>query len=87
MTGLSGTPSHGVRLEVVLDEDASTKDRAVYRGKLYEPEASRDPHRQQRGADQDAPAFVAGQSAAQQGERDQAERHTDAKRRRDARRP
>jgi hypothetical protein len=42
MTGLSGSPTHGVRLEVVLDEDASTAERAVYRGKLHEPEASRE---------------------------------------------
>ncbi|NUO48887.1 MAG: hypothetical protein HOV80_08530 [Polyangiaceae bacterium] len=42
MTGLSGSPTHGVRLEVMLDEDASTTERAVYRGRLFEPGTSRE---------------------------------------------
>lgn len=41
MTGVSGPPNHGVRLEVVLDADASTAERAVYRGRLHEPTGGR----------------------------------------------
>jgi plasmid stability protein len=39
--GVTGPPTHGVRLEVVLDPDASVDGRAIYRGRLHEREASR----------------------------------------------
>ncbi|MBL9027479.1 MAG: hypothetical protein JNL21_35130 [Myxococcales bacterium] len=41
MSGVTGRPEHGLRVEIVLDEAASTPERAVYRGALHEPDRSR----------------------------------------------
>lgn len=37
MTGVTGRPEHGIRLEIVLDLEASSPERAVYHGALHRP--------------------------------------------------
>lgn len=41
MSGVTGRPEHGLRLEIVLDPEASSADRAVYRGAVHLPAESR----------------------------------------------
>jgi hypothetical protein len=41
VSGITGRPEHGVRLEIVLDPEKSTAERVVYIGHLFEPGASR----------------------------------------------
>jgi hypothetical protein len=38
--GYSGRPAHGLRLEVIRDDDASTRERVTYRGHVHVKEAS-----------------------------------------------
>jgi hypothetical protein len=40
VSGLTGRPDHGLRIEVALDEAASSAERAVYRGHLHLPDRS-----------------------------------------------
>jgi hypothetical protein len=40
VTGVTGRPDHGLRLELVLDVDASSPERAIYRGALHRPSES-----------------------------------------------